>query len=136
MTLETKLPFDQDYLSNYSKEAGEPQWLLDLRLQALALAEELPLPKPDKTKITNWNFTNFQKHTVETSISSVDQLPEEVKALVDGENLYVQVDNTAVVSTLNEELKSQGVIFTDIITAAKNHGDLCAKILHAGRCKS
>ena len=84
MTLETKLPFDQDYLTNYSKESGEPQWLLDLRLQAYSLAEELPLPKPDKTKITNWNFTNFQKHTVETSITSLDQLPEDVKALVDG----------------------------------------------------
>ncbi|KMJ58858.1 Fe-S cluster assembly protein SufD [Bacillus sp. LL01] len=127
MTLETKLPFDQDYLTNYSKELGEPQWLLDLRLQALALAEELPLPKPDKTKITNWNFTNFQKHTVETSITSVDQLPEEVKALVDGENIYVQVDNTAVVSTVKEELKTQGVIFTDIITAAKEHSDLVKK---------
>jgi Fe-S cluster assembly protein SufD len=127
MTLETKLPFDQDYLSNYSKELGEPQWLLDVRLQALALAEELPLPKPDKTKITNWNFTNFQKHTVETSITSVDQLPEEVKAIVDGENIYVQVDNTPVVSTVKEELLSQGVIFTDIFTAAKEHSDLVQK---------
>ncbi len=127
MTLETKLPFDQDYLTNYSKESGEPQWLLDLRLQAYSLAEELPLPKPDKTKITNWNFTNFQKHTVETSITSVDQLPQEVKALVDGENIYVQVDNTPVVSTLKEELKAQGVIFTDIITAAKEHSDLVKK---------
>jgi len=127
MTLETKLPFDQDYLTNYSKESGEPQWLLDLRLQAYSLAGELPLPKPDKTKITNWNFTNFQKHTVETSITSVDQLPQEVKALVDGENIYVQVDNTPVVSTLKEELKAQGVIFTDIITAAKEHSDLVKK---------
>ncbi|MGD6776627.1 Fe-S cluster assembly protein SufD [Sutcliffiella horikoshii] len=127
MTLETKLPFDQDYLTNYSKESGEPQWLLDLRLQAYSLAEELPLPKPDKTKITNWNFTNFQKHTVETSITSVDQMPQEVKALVDGENIYVQVDNTPVVSTLKEELKAQGVIFTDIITAAKEHSDLVKK---------
>jgi Fe-S cluster assembly protein SufD len=127
MTLETKLPFDQDYLSNYSKESGEQQWLSDLRLQALALAEELPLPKPDKTKITNWNFTQFQKHTVETSITSVDQLPQEVKTLVDVENIYVQVDNTPVVSSLTEELTSQGVIFTDILTAAKEHSDLVQK---------
>lgn len=127
MTLETKLPFDQDYLNNYSKELGEPQWLSDLRLQALALAEELPLPKPDKTKITNWNFTQFQKHTVETSITSVEQLPEEVKALVDVENIYVQVDNTPLVASLKEELTAQGVIFTDILTAAKDHSDLVQK---------
>ena len=127
MTIETKLPFDQDYLSNYSKESGEQQWLTDLRLQAFSLAEELPLPKPDKTKITNWNFTQFQKHTVETSITSVDQLPQEVKALVDVENIYVQVDNTPVVSSLTEELTSKGVIFTDILTAAKEHSDLVQK---------
>ncbi|WP_223701429.1 Fe-S cluster assembly protein SufD [Sutcliffiella deserti] len=127
MTLETKLPFDQDYLSNYSKESGEPQWLLDLRLKALALAEELPLPKPDKTKITNWNFTKFQQHTVEASMNSLEQLPAEVKALVDVENIYVQVDNTPVVSSISEELTSKGVIFTDIVTAAKNHSDLVQK---------
>ena len=131
MTLETtKLPFDQEYVSNFSKGHGEPQWLLDLRLQALALAEELPLPKPDKTKITNWNFTNFQNHTVESTITSLDTLPEEVKSLLDvdhAQNVYVQVDNTAIFSSISEDLASKGVIFTDIISAAKNHSDLVQK---------
>ena len=53
-----------------------------------------------------------------------------VKALIDTEavkNLYVQRDQTAAYSTLTEELKSQGVIFTDIQTAAKEHSDLVEK---------
>lgn len=131
MTLETtKLPFDQEYVSNFSKGHGEPQWLLDLRLQALALAEELPLPKPDKTKITNWNFTNFQNHTVESTTTSLDALPEEVKSLLDvdhAQNVYVQVDNTAIFSSISEDLASKGVIFTDIISAAKDHSELVQK---------
>ncbi|WP_096156762.1 MULTISPECIES: Fe-S cluster assembly protein SufD [Bacillus] len=131
MTLETtKLPFDQEYVSNFSKGHGEPQWLLDLRLQALALAEELPLPKPDKTKITKWNFTNFQNHTVESNITSIDSLPENVKSLLDVDhvpNVYVQVDNTPIFSSISEDLAAKGVIFTDIISAAKNHSDLVQK---------
>ncbi|AJI24931.1 Fe-S cluster assembly protein SufD [Priestia megaterium] len=131
MTIDTKLPFDQEYISSFSKEANEPSWLLDLRLQALAKAEDLALPKPDKTNISKWNFTAFDKHTSQAStISSVDELPEVVKALIDTEavkNLYVQRDQTAAYSTLTEELKSQGVIFTDIQTAAKEHSDLVEK---------
>ncbi|MER1934363.1 MAG: Fe-S cluster assembly protein SufD [Priestia megaterium] len=131
MTIDTKLPFDQEYISSFSKEANEPSWLLDLRLQALAKAEDLALPKPDKTNISKWNFTAFDKHTSQAStISSVDELPEVVKALIDTEavkNLYVQRDQTAAYSTLTEELKSQGVIFTDIQTAAKEHSELVEK---------
>ncbi|MHA2958013.1 Fe-S cluster assembly protein SufD [Priestia megaterium] len=131
MTIDTKLPFDQEYISSFSKEANEPSWLLDLRLQALAKAEDLALPKPDKTNISKWNFTAFDKHTSQAStISSVDELPEVVKALIDTEavkNLYVQRDQTAAYSTLTEELKSQGVIFTDIQTAAKEHSNLVEK---------
>ncbi|MED3943974.1 Fe-S cluster assembly protein SufD [Priestia megaterium] len=131
MTIDTKLPFDQEYISSFSKEANEPSWLLDLRLQALAKAEDLALPKPDKTNISKWNFTAFDKYASQAStISSVEELPEVVKALIDTEavkNLYVQRDQTAAYSTLTEELKSQGVIFTDIQTAAKEHSDLVEK---------
>lgn len=131
MTLETKLPFDQEYIRNYSKELGEPEWLLDLRLQALAKVEALPLPKPDKTKIDNWNFTNFQNHVVKSEkVSSIEELPESIKVLIDTEeskNLLIQKDQTVGFTTLSDDLKKQGVIFTDIHTAAREHGDLLQK---------
>lgn len=128
MTIDTKLPFDQDYVSNFSKELGEPGWLLDLRLQALAKAEDLPMPKPDKTKIDSWNFTSFNTHTVENApLSSLDDLPEAVKSLIDFEvenkNLYIQRDNTPAFLSLSDDLKEKGVIFTDISTAAREHGE-------------
>ncbi len=37
------------------------------------------------------------------------------------------------IQSLTEELKSQGVIFTDIQTAAKEHSDLVAEVLHERR---
>ena len=128
MTIDTKL-FDQDYVSNFSKELGEPGWLLDLRLQALAKVEELPMPRPDKTKIDKWNFTEFKNHTVQSApYTSLDELPEEVKSLVDlneeNKSLYIQRDNTPAFLSHSDELKEKGVIFTDIHTAASKHGEL------------
>lgn len=132
MTVETKLPFNQKYVEEYSKQLGEPDWLKDLRLHALAKAEELPLPKPDKTKIDNWNFTQFANHAVVNhSLSSLEELPQEVKTLIDlseeQKNLYVQRDNTPAFLSLSKELTEKGVIFTDIFTAAKEHSDLLQK---------
>jgi Fe-S cluster assembly protein SufD len=132
MTIETKLPFDQDYVRSFSEGRGEPSWLLNLRLQALAKAEELPLPKPDKTKIDKWNFTQFANHVVKSApLSSLEELPESVKALIDlneeTKNLYVQRDNTPAYISLSEDLKQKGVIFTDIFTAAREHGELLQK---------
>ncbi|MFP7173279.1 Fe-S cluster assembly protein SufD [Priestia filamentosa] len=136
MTIETTLPFDKEYVRNYSQQSEEPTWLTDIRLQALEQAESLPLPKAEKTKITNWNFTSFKEHTVEGSaISSIDELPEVVKSLINKENannLYVQQNQTAVYSELTAELKEQGVIFTDIQKAAKEHSDLVQKYFMQG----
>ncbi|MCC9023191.1 Fe-S cluster assembly protein SufD [Bacillus nakamurai] len=132
MTLETKLSVDQDYVKGFSEKQQEPAWLKNLRLQALEKAEDLPLPKPDKTKITNWNFTKFDKHTVENApLSSLEDLADEAKALIDIENedktLYVQRDQTPAFLSLSKELKDKGVIFTDILTAAREHSDLVEK---------
>ena len=81
MSTETKLPFDKEYVSSFSKEMGEPAWLTELRLNALANAENLPMPKPDKTKIDKWNFTQFNKHIVSSEdFSSLNELPEEAKS--------------------------------------------------------
>lgn len=87
MTTEIKLPFDQEYITSFSKDMGEPAWLTDLRVKALELAEDLPMPKPDKTNIKNWNFTQIDKHIVSSEdFDSVNDLPEEAKALIDLEN--------------------------------------------------
>lgn len=132
MSTETKLPFDKEYVSSFSKEMGEPAWLTELRLSALANAENLPMPKPDKTKIDKWNFTQFNKHIVSSEdFSSLNELPEEVKTLIDLEaveqNLYIQRNNRPSYLSVSKDVQSKGVIFTDIFTAAREHGDLLQK---------
>ena len=39
MTTEIIKPFDKEYVSSFSKEMGEPNWLTEIRLQALELVE-------------------------------------------------------------------------------------------------
>lgn len=132
MTTETKWAFDQEYITSFSKEMNEPAWLTELRVQSLAIAEDLSLPRPEKTKIDKWNFTQFEKLLVKSDIfSAVDDLPEEVKSLVDMEakdsSLYVQRNNKPAYLQLSKEMQEQGVIFTDIFTAAREYSDLLKK---------
>lgn len=132
MTIETKLTIDQDYIRSFSSKTNEPDWFTEFRIQALEKAEDLPMPKPDKTRITNWNFTEFSKHGAEGSTyESLVDLPDIAKKVVhvDGENqnLYIQHNQKAAYLSLSEELKQQGVIFTDLYTALREHGDLVKK---------
>jgi Fe-S cluster assembly protein SufD len=132
MTTETKLPFDKGFVSSFSKEMNEPAWFEEFRLKALNDFDQLPMPRPDKTKIDKWNFTQFNQHTVKSDVyPSLAELPEEVKELVDldakNKNLYIQRNQTPAYLALSEDLKSKGVIFTDIFTAAREHGDQLKK---------
>ncbi|MFB3161241.1 Fe-S cluster assembly protein SufD [Neobacillus sp. 179-J 1A1 HS] len=134
MTTETNLSFDKDFVRSFSKEMNEPAWMEEFRVNAFELSETLPMPRPDKTKIDKWNFTQFDNHTVKSEVfTSLAELPEEVKALIGDEaaakNLYIQRNQTPAYISLSEELKAQGVIFTDIFTAVRDHSELVQKYL-------
>lgn len=128
MTTLTQIPYDNTYVENYSKKHNEPQWMTDLRLQGLDHANALELPRPDKSNITHWNFTNF-KHVAEAdTIEDLTSVPAPLQEFIDAENLPENIvilrNQQVAYATLNEELANKGVIFTDIFTALQNHGDL------------
>ena len=131
MTAETKLPFEKEDIQSFSTQNNEPAWLTELRVQAFSDLENLPMLKPDKTKIDKWNFSSFRKHSVESeAFTSLDELPETVKIIIDLEdkrNLYIQRNNTPAYISLSAELKEQGVIFTDLLTAVREHTELVQK---------
>jgi len=132
MTTEMKKTFEKEYISSFSKEMGEPVWLTELRVNALEQAENLPMPKPDKTKIDKWNFTQFEKHIIKSEdFTSFDELPDSVKSLINvsenDQTLYIQRNNRPTLISLSKELQENGVVFTDIFTAAREHGELLQK---------
>ncbi|WP_099159991.1 Fe-S cluster assembly protein SufD [Virgibacillus ndiopensis] len=128
MTVETKLPYDKDYINQFSQDRREPEWMRVLRLKGLELADTLEMPKPDKTKIGKWNFSHFKHSAQGDKISSLDSLPVEIQDFLDkenkSENLLIQRNHSVAYASLNKELKEKGVIFTDIFTALNEHEDL------------
>lgn len=134
MTVETKLSFDKAYIEQFSKDRSEPEWMKKFRLDAIEQAETLEMPTPDKTRIRNWNLTDFN-HDFKSgdTVSSIKDLPEELQEFFDEEsapeNLIIQRNHSVAYSTLSNELKEKGVIFVDLLTAIREHSDLVQKYL-------
>lgn len=122
------LPFDKEDVTVFSKQRMEPDWFVKKRLEALALSEQLSLPEPEKTRITDWNFTNFNYDTAAESVQSIDALPEAVQQLIGkGEtsgNVLVIHNSRAVYCQLADKWRTQGVLFTDLATAVRDHSEL------------
>lgn len=131
MSVETKLRYDQEYVRSFSDKRNEPEWMKQLRLEALDLTESLEMPRPDKTRITRWNFDNFKHGIAGEAIESLANLPEDLQVFLDKEkkdsNLVIQRNETVAYASLSKELEDKGVIATDIQTALQEHSDLVKK---------
>ncbi|AJS59622.1 Fe-S cluster assembly protein SufD [Paenibacillus sp. IHBB 10380] len=134
MTTQTILPVDAESLKVISKRNNEPDWLAELRLKALELAAQLELPKLEKTRIDRWNTQGYGTYQEATAIQSLDEVPTSIQDLIKDQeasaSLIVQRNSGVVYTKLSPELSSQGVIFTDLHTAAREHGDLVKTYLH------
>ncbi|WP_438431850.1 Fe-S cluster assembly protein SufD [Gorillibacterium sp. sgz500922] len=121
MTSQTLLPVDRQAVSDRSRGAGEPEWLTASRLEALALAGELELPRLEKTRIDRWNWSSIGlpadiKQTLAAAELSALLPSEEHRA-----NAIVQKGSATVHRELAAEWKNLGVIFTDLATAVREH---------------
>lgn len=127
MTTQT-LNISEDQLVEYSQAHNEPSWLTELRKEALALTETLEMPKPDKTKISRWDFDTFnQQDTTGTDYDTMDDLPDSLKKIIDvekSENLIIQHNNLIAFSSVADSAKKDGVIIEGLAEAVVNHPDL------------
>src|SRR5690625_5293078 len=131
MTTDTVLQIGTDAVRAFSQQLNEPDWLTQIRLEALELAGKLELPILEKTRIDRWDLDHFGTFKQDEKIESLDKLPQQFQELItDGvQNMIVQRNASVIYNELSDELKQQGVIFTDLHTAAKEHADLVQKHL-------
>src|SRR5690625_4981343 len=131
MTTLLQVPFEQQYIEQFSKSKNEPAWMISLRKEGLELAGSLPLPEPDKTNINRWDFVQGEHQVAADTINSIDDLPEALHDFVDkenvSENLIILRNQVPAYQTISDELVEQGVIFTDIFTALQEHEELVKK---------
>src|SRR5690554_6403879 len=113
MTTLTTLPFGNKYIGQFSKENDERKWMTTLRLEGLDLAQSLDLPKPDKTNITRWNFTQFKHSSKGEKISDLKNIPEQLKDFIDEnntpKNLFTLRNQSVAYASLDDDLKGKGV---------------------------
>lgn len=132
MTTET-LNISEAQLVDYSKAQNEPSWMTELRQKALKLTETLEMPKPDKTKLRNWDFDAFKQHHVESeSYNDVSELPESVKNIIDIENsknLIIQHNNDLAFTQVSEQANHNNVIIEGLSKALQDHSELVEKYL-------
>ncbi|EGK08542.1 FeS assembly protein SufD [Desmospora sp. 8437] len=130
MNVDTGQRFDRETIIQLSQSQQEPDWMLQRRLSAWEQVDQLPLPKPEKTRIDRWNFTDFQPIQKEEGLASPEELPEELRSYISGDetdNLFIQKNSSPVYCRLPGELSAKGVLFTDLPTAVRNHGELVRK---------
>src|SRR5918998_1426940 len=111
----------------------EPGWLTEKRLGAWRAFEELPMPT---LRDEAWRYTDisdvspedFSPYVPSPDVSSEDDLPDAVQRLIrEGEQnsaLLVQHNSETTFERMDDELHREGVVFTDLHTALREHEDL------------
>jgi Fe-S cluster assembly protein SufD len=125
--------FSRAAVEELSRGKSEPEWMLQKRLQAWDTYEKTQTPLGRRGDLgTLRAFSNFQfqqlasyspAQTGDVLPASFEQARQE--GLVDERSGTIIQHNSSVVRVeLNDELKQQGVILTDLETAVRNHPDL------------
>ncbi|MEQ8673323.1 MAG: Fe-S cluster assembly protein SufD [Aggregatilineales bacterium] len=114
-----------------SKANNEPQWLLETRLASWATYESLPMPT---TNDEDWRRTDYRSirwdeadKLLSNDDANVNVVPaSRLEPLIgEGEGgKLIFVDGQIVAYELSETLAQEGVIFTDLLTACREHEDL------------
>lgn len=130
MTVEINTRFSKELITQISKQKNEPEWMLELRLNAFDKYLELPVPRLEKTKIDKWNMDQFEL-PFPNEQEQMDQIPNEFLNIVannaEERNVLIQKNGSNIYKQLSEKLTEQGVIFKDLDEAVREYPDLIKK---------
>ncbi|MBZ4683634.1 MAG: Fe-S cluster assembly protein SufB [Fusobacteriaceae bacterium] len=129
----------KDIVIEISKKKNEPEWMLEHRLKSLEIYNQKPMPTwgADLKDLRVEDIIHYLKPNTEMK-ESWDDVPDYIKNTFDRlgipkaerESLAgvgAQYDSEVVYHNVNKELTKQGVIYTDIETALKEHEDIVKK---------
>jgi len=115
-----------------SRAHNEPTWLLESRLAAWELYEGMPMPGRSEEA---WRRTDYRHIRWDEAGTLVRPQLDMTKDVVPAENLepligdaqagtIIFVDGRVVHYELNPTVQAQGVVFTDLLTACRDHEGL------------
>lgn len=125
----------ENIVRQISAAKHEPQWMLDIRLQAYHQFVSMPMPKFGPQLDIDFNKIAYYDDNPATPTDQWDNLPVDIKqtyekiGLPQAEQRYLagaqaQDNSTALYSKLKEEWQSLGVVFTDTDTAVQHYPEL------------
>lgn len=126
---------NREVVAQISEMKGEPDWMRDFRLKSLKIFESKPMPKWGGAIDLNFQDVYYYLKPTEGQGKSWDDVPQEIKDTFDklgipeAEKRFLagvkaQFESEVVYGSLQEELTTQGVIFTDTDTAVREHPEL------------
>ncbi len=124
-----------------SRRKNEPAWMLEFRLKSLEIFFKKPMPNWGNVELMSLiNFTDMYYYLKPTEKIESDwsNVPDDIKNTFDkigipeAEQKFLagvtaQYDSEAVYHSIKKELEAQGVIFMDMDSGLREHGDLIRK---------
>ena len=127
---------NEDVIRQISAHKGEPEWMLDFRLEAYKIFLSKPMPNwgSDLSGIDFANIFYYLKPT-ELNARSWDDVPETIKntlerlGIPEAERKFLagvgaQYESEVIYHSLKKELEDQGILFLDTDQALLQHEDI------------
>ena len=126
----------KEIINEISDQKNEPDWMRELRLKALEVYNKLELPTwgPDLSILDMNDIATYVRPKSKVN-TSWDDVPAEIKDTFDklgipeSEKKYLagvgaQYDSEVVYHSLKEDLRKQGVIYTDMESAVREYPEI------------
>lgn len=136
--LATSQGLNEEELVKLSDSKNEPQWLRESRLEGWRAFEELPFPRWTKgiaqwwtTDVSALNLNEMRPFVAATKRGAeAKELVSLGKAGEEEGPLLVQINSEVAYIQLPDSVRAQGVIFSSLEDAVRDHSDLVQKYLH------
>jgi Fe-S cluster assembly protein SufD len=127
-----KQGFAREALEALSAGRGEPSWMLEKRYKGWYHYEELEFPFWRRTDIKKLNWDELIPYAPpQQPVTALDALPpklhEALRVYGNRAGLLLQRDSARVYLDLASDLSAQGVVWTDMDTAVREHPELVRK---------
>ncbi len=127
----------EEIVRSISEKKKEPQWMLEHRLKSLEVYNSKPIPKwgADLSELDMDDIVLYLQPDAANMSETWDDVPDYIKSTFDRlgipeaertslAGVGAQYDSEVVYHSVNDELTKQGVIYTDIETALREHEEI------------
>lgn len=135
-SFKSKKGLTKEILKTISDEKNEPDWMREFRLKSLEIYNKLELPTwgPSLDELDMDDIVTYVRPKSDLK-GTWEEVPEEIKKTFDLlgipeaektslAGVGAQYDSEVVYHSIKEDLVKQGVIYTDMETAIKEHEDI------------